>query len=86
MAFNRELPFHEADTLRDASNYLKKTLHFRDVHIESATDALARAGELEGKHGFDRKSVEGAEPGARTSRVFCIVTNLPASFAFYNVE
>ena len=73
MAFNRELPFPEADTLRAASSYLKKTLGFRAVHIESASDALARADELQGKLGFDRTQVEGAEPGA-------------PSFAFYNVE
>lgn len=73
MAFNRQLPFHEADTLRDASGYLKRTLNFRAVHIESARDALARADELQGKYGFDRTVVEGSEPGS-------------PSFAFYNVE
>ena len=70
MAFKRELPFHEADTLRAASSYLKKTLGFRTVHVESASEALARADELQGKLGFDRTQVEGAEPGARE----CLLT------------
>ncbi|WFC95607.1 leucine--tRNA ligase [Malassezia brasiliensis] len=73
MAFNRQLPFNEKETLAASSGYLKKTLNFRNVHIESAKEALARADELQGKHGFDRTVVEGAEPGA-------------PSFAFYNVE
>ena len=73
MAFNRQLPFNEAETLKAASGYLKRTLNFRDVHIESAKDALARADELQGKQGFDKQLVEGAEPGS-------------PSFAFYNVE
>lgn len=73
MAFNRQLPFNEKETLAASSGYLKKTLNFRAVHIESAKDALAHADELQGKHGFDRTVVEGAEPGT-------------PSFAFYNVE
>ena len=73
MAFNRQLPFDETETLKASSGYLKKTLNFRDVHIESAKDALTRADELQGKHGFDKHVVEGAEPGS-------------PSFAFYNVE
>ncbi|PKI83407.1 leucine--tRNA ligase [Malassezia vespertilionis] len=73
MAFNRQLPFNETQTLQDALGYLKKTLHFSNVHIESATDALKRADDLQGRLGFDRNAVEGAEPGA-------------PSFAFYNVE
>ena len=36
MAFNRQLPFDETETLKASSGYLKKTLNFRDVHIESA--------------------------------------------------
>ena len=73
MAFNRQLPFDETATLKAATGYLKKTLNFRDVHIASAKEALARADELQGLRGFDKQVVEGAEPGT-------------PSFAFYNVE
>ena len=72
-AFNRLLPFNESETLKAASGYLRKSLNFRAVHIESAEEAISRAAELEGKDGFDAKIVELAEPG------------MP-SFAFYNVE
>ncbi|WFD32159.1 leucine--tRNA ligase [Malassezia sp. CBS 17886] len=65
LAFNRQLPFNEMDTLNASSGYLKKTLGFRDVHLVKAGEALARADELQGKHGFDRSVVEGAEPGSR---------------------
>ncbi|KAL9934387.1 hypothetical protein V8E36_006843 [Tilletia maclaganii] len=72
-ALNRLLPFNETETLQAASSYLKRTLGFREVHLESAEESLAKADELEGKDGFDRKVVEAAEPGA-------------PSFAFYNVS
>ncbi|CAD6919504.1 unnamed protein product, partial [Tilletia controversa] len=56
-----------------ASSYLRKTLGFRAVHIESAEESLANADQLEGKDGFDRKNVESAEPGA-PSFAFCNVS------------
>ncbi|KAE8217537.1 hypothetical protein CF319_g8396 [Tilletia indica] len=71
MAFHI-LPFNETETLESASSYLKKTLGFREIHIESAEESMSKADELEGKDGFDRKNVEAAEPGA-------------PSFAFYKV-
>lgn len=73
MAFNRQLPFDELATLQAAAGYLKKTLNFRDVHFENAGEALKKADELQGKLGFDKNQVEGAEPGQ-------------PSFAFYNVQ
>ncbi|KAK0526349.1 cytosolic leucyl tRNA synthetase [Tilletia horrida] len=73
VALNRLLPFNETETLEQASSYLKRTLGFRAIHLESAEDSLAKADELEGKDGFDRKIVEAAEPGS-------------PSFAFYNVS
>ncbi|PWN51813.1 leucyl-tRNA synthetase [Violaceomyces palustris] len=73
VAFNRLLPFNESDTLKAGSSYLKKTLNFREVHIESAEESIAKTSELEGKNGFDVKIVELAEPGT-------------PSFAFYNVD
>ncbi|KAK0557446.1 cytosolic leucyl tRNA synthetase [Tilletia horrida] len=72
VAFNRMLPFNEIETLQAASSYIKRTMGFREIHIESAEDALSKADELEGKDGFDRKIVEAAEPGT-------------PSFTFYNV-
>lgn len=59
-AFNRLLPFDERKSLEDAAAYLKRTLGFQEVQLESAEDALA-AGELQD---HDRRSVEVAEPAA----------------------
>ncbi|WFD44928.1 leucine--tRNA ligase [Malassezia psittaci] len=73
MAFNRQLPFNEKQTLLASSGYLKKTLHFRAVHIESAKETLANPDKLQTQHGVDKALIEGAEPG------------IP-SFAFYNVQ
>ncbi|WFD36560.1 leucine--tRNA ligase [Malassezia cuniculi] len=82
LAFNRQLPFNETETLNAASGYLKKTLGFRTVHVQSASEALARADELQGKLGFDRTQVEGAEPGALTGRLLAVLAFLALGASF----
>ena len=53
--------------------YLAWTMGFQNVFVESVEESMAKADELEGKDGFDRKTLEVAEPGA-------------PSFAFYNTK
>ncbi|KDN49221.1 leucyl-tRNA synthetase [Tilletiaria anomala UBC 951] len=72
-AFNRLLPFDEVETVQGIKAYLCRTMKFQDLHIESAEDALAKADELEGKKGFELKTLTAAEPGV-------------PSYAFYNTE
>ncbi|CAO1623406.1 unnamed protein product [Sympodiomycopsis kandeliae] len=70
--FNRKLLFSEVEALQSAEAYLKRTLNFDQLIIESAEDSLAKADELQGKDGFELKSIENAEPGA-------------PGFAFFNI-
>ncbi|CAO1622884.1 unnamed protein product [Parajaminaea phylloscopi] len=70
--FDRVLPFSERDVLTQAETYLKRTLGFQHLYLESADDALANTADWEGKDGFDKKIVEASEPGS-------------PGFAFYNV-
>lgn len=70
--FDRVLPFSERDVLTQAETYLKRTLGFHRLYLESAEDALNNIAQWEGKEGFERKTVEAAEPGS-------------PGFAFYNV-
>jgi leucyl-tRNA synthetase len=69
VAFNRKLPFNETETIQEGSAYLKRTLKFGDMILESAEETLANGAENEQA---ERKQIENAQPGS------------PA-FVFYNV-
>ncbi|KDQ54541.1 hypothetical protein JAAARDRAFT_38215 [Jaapia argillacea MUCL 33604] len=56
-AFQRTLPFSEADVLKEILPYLKKTLNLVDAEVWTVEDALT-------KEGFSKMIVESSEPGS----------------------
>lgn len=72
-AFNRLLPFDERESLLAAGEYLKRTLGFQELYLESAEEALQKVEELQGKDGFELRAVEQAEPAS-------------PGFAFFNLS
>ncbi|SOV04995.1 probable CDC60 - leucine--tRNA ligase, cytosolic [Ustilago sp. UG-2017a] len=58
-AFNRLLPFNEIETLKAASGYLKKTMHFKQIHVYSIEDDQQIYKDLR----VEEKVLENAQPG-----------------------
>lgn len=72
-SFDRVLPFSEREVLTQVEPYLKRTLGYSHLYLESAEEALENPAQWQGKEGFDQRAVEQAEPGA-------------PGFTFFNVS
>ena len=58
-AFNRTLPFSEAEVLGEILPYLKKSLNLVDAEILTVEEALTKQGP-----GFTKSIIDSSEPGS----------------------